>query len=276
MVIINVENWLISVFIQCSCSNIPVDREKTVKLQQPKNMTRIKTRQRYLHRASLHDARHDDDDDDNDVHACVHLHIVTLFPIFTLTSFSCKLSQNCPSSACPSPAVLVAPVPVPLYQFRMSQNRCPSSACPRTAVPVPHVPVPRVPIPAICILLMVVCRSGCGIVAKWLNEWVMYAEESGEFLWKKSKLTCRKIRVQDMERPKLKHLLSIQVKHGKNMDSPTACANCTMPTTAKYNHWAAWTTHVGSFTDGCTCVKVYVVLWQNGWVNPLWCWLDAE
>jgi len=64
-----------------------------------KNMKRVKTRQRYLHRASLHDVRHDD------VHACVHVHIVTIFPIFTLTSFHAKLSQkNCPSSACPSPA----------------------------------------------------------------------------------------------------------------------------------------------------------------------------
>ena len=122
MVITNIENWLISVFIQCSCSNIPVDREKHWNCNNQKNMKRIKKCQRYLHRASLHDARHDDDDD-NDVHACVHLHIVTLFRIFTLTSFSCKLSQNCPSSACPRTAVLVAPVPVPLSQFRMSQNR---------------------------------------------------------------------------------------------------------------------------------------------------------
>ena len=83
---------------------------------------------------SVHDVRHDDDDD-NDVHACVHVHIVTIFPIFSLTSFSCKLSQNCPSSACPSPAVLVARVPVPLSQFRMSQSRCPSSACPSPACP---------------------------------------------------------------------------------------------------------------------------------------------
>ena len=98
-------------------------------------MKRIKTRQRYLHRASLHDARHDNDDD---VHAYIHLHIVTLFHIFTLTSFPCKLSQK-------------------LSQFRMSQSRCPCSACPRTAVPVPHVPEPRVPIPAICILLQVHC-----------------------------------------------------------------------------------------------------------------------
>jgi len=41
--------------------------------------------------------------DDNNVHACVHVHIVAIFPIFTLT-IHVKLSQNCPSSACPSPA----------------------------------------------------------------------------------------------------------------------------------------------------------------------------
>ena len=31
-------------------------------------MKRVKTRQRYLHRASLHDVRHDDDDDDPTAH----------------------------------------------------------------------------------------------------------------------------------------------------------------------------------------------------------------
>ena len=44
-----------------------------------KNMKQVKTRQRYLHRASVHNVRHDDDDD---VHACVHVHIVTIFPPF--------------------------------------------------------------------------------------------------------------------------------------------------------------------------------------------------
>ena len=74
------------------------------------------------------------------------------FPSLHL-QFMQNYHKNCPSSACPSPAVLVVPVPVPMSQFGMSQSRCPCSACPSPAVPVPHVPVPRVPIPAICILL---------------------------------------------------------------------------------------------------------------------------